>query len=477
MGPGSGSRTTPPAVRADSRENPGRAPSAAELAPSTVNFDGLPGPTHNYAGLARGNLAAERNARTVANPRAAALQGLAKMRALAAWGMPQAVLPPHERPHVGALRTLGFGGSDAEVIARAAREAPQLLAACSSAAAMWVANAATVSPAADTADGRVHFTPANLVSHFHRSLEAETTTRVLRAVFADATHFAVHDPLPAAPQFGDEGAANHTRFAAAAGAPGVEFFVFGRAAYDPAAPAPRTYPARQTREASTAIARRHGLAPARTVFAQQNPDAIDAGVFHNDVIAVGEGTLLFCHERAYVDQGAVLARLAAAVGDAFAPIVVRESEVSLADAVATYLFNSQLIARPDGRWRLVAPAECREHAGVAAYLDRLLASDGPIAELLTFDLKQSMRNGGGPACLRLRVPLTAAERAALGARVMLDDALAAELDLWIRAHYRDRVAPEDLADPALLDESRLALDALTKILGLPTVYPFQRAAG
>ena len=107
---------------------------------------------------------------------------------------------------------------------------------------MWVANAATVSPSADTADGRVHFTPANLVSHFHRSIEAPTTTRVLRAIFADKTHFAVHDPLPAAPQLGDEGAANHTRLAGADGAPGVEFFVYGRAAYDESAGGPRQYP-------------------------------------------------------------------------------------------------------------------------------------------------------------------------------------------------------------------------------------------
>ncbi len=185
---------------------------------SLVNFDGIPGPTHNYAGLARGNLAAERNARTVANPRAAALQGLAKARALAARGVMQAVLPPHERPDTHALRALGFSGTDADVVSRAATDAPQLLAACSSAAAMWTANAATVSPSADTLDHRVHFTPANLVSHFHRSLEAPTTTRVLRAIFADPAHFVVHDPLPAAPQTGDEGAANHIRFEAAPGA-------------------------------------------------------------------------------------------------------------------------------------------------------------------------------------------------------------------------------------------------------------------
>src|SRR6266576_4275 len=219
-----------------------------------INFDGIPGPTHNYAGLARGNLAAEKHARKIANPREAALQGLAKMRALAARGMPQAVLPPHERPYVHALRALGFTGSDPAIVTRAAQEAPQLLAACCSAAAMWAANAATVSASADTADRRVHFTPANLIANFHRSLEAETTTRVLRTIFAEEEKFIVHSALPAATQFGDEGAANHTRFAAATASSGVEMFVYGRSAFS-AASAPQSYPARQTREASEAIIR------------------------------------------------------------------------------------------------------------------------------------------------------------------------------------------------------------------------------
>ena len=432
-----------------------------------INFDGIPGPTHNYSGLAAGNLASERNASALSNPREAALQGLSKMRALAARGLPQAVLPPHERPAMHALRALGFAGRDADVLARAARETPALLAACSSAAAMWVANAATVSPSPDTADGRVHFTPANLASHLHRALEAPTTTAVLRAIFADPARFVVHDAIASSAQTGDEGAANHTRFDA-----GVEFFVYGRRAYGHGSQ-PTRFPARQTLEASQAIARRHGLAAMRTVFAQQNPAAIDAGVFHNDVIAVGHAATLFCHERAWLDQHAVLCDLAQAVGPGFDPVVVPERDVTLDDAVATYLFNSQLVARPQGGLMLVAPAECREHPRVSAFLDRLLASRGSIAEVSTFDLRQSMRNGGGPACLRLRVALTAAERAAVTANVFLDDTLAAALEAWIRKHYRDRLAPADLADPALLEESRRALDELTQLLRLPSVYPFQ----
>ena len=448
----------------------------ADHAVVEVNFDGLPGPTHNYSGLATGNLASERNKSTIANPRLAALQGLAKMKALADRGYPQAVLPPHERPDVAALRALGFEGDDAAVIERAARECPPLLAACSSAAAMWVANAATVSPSADTADGRVHFTPANLASHFHRALEAATTTRVLQAIFGDSRRFAVHQPLPAAVQFGDEGAANHSRLGEDIAGACVELFAYGRAAYDDTAPTTQRFSARQTREASEAIARRHGLDPARTLFARQHPAAIDAGVFHNDVIAVASGPVLFCHQTAFVDQDTLLAELGARVGATFAPIVVPESEVSLERAVATYLFNSQLLARPKGGMLLVAPVECVEDAAVGAFLSRLMASGAPIREVLTFDLRQSMKNGGGPACLRLRVALTAAERAAVGARVWLDDALYAALVSWVETHYRDRLAPADLADPALLFEGRRALDELSALLRLGSVYPFQRSA-
>jgi succinylarginine dihydrolase len=398
------------------------------------------------------------------------------MKALADRGYAQAVLPPHERPDVAALRSLGFTGDDATIIARAARDHAPLLAACSSAAAMWAANAATVSPSADTADRRVHFTPANLMSHFHRAIEAPTTTRVLRAVFADESRFAVHDPLPAAAEFGDEGAANHTRFASDPAAPGIELFVYGRVAWATAASAPSRFPARQTREASQAIARRHGLDPARTLFAQQSPAAIDAGVFHNDVIAVGNEVVLFCHESAFVEQDALLTELSAAVGAGFTPIVVRAADVSVERAVTTYLFNSQLLPRADGGMLLVAPAECAEDPSVGAYLARLVDAGGPIREILTFDLRQSMRNGGGPACLRLRVALTAVERAAIGANVWLDDALHAALVGWVEKNYRDRLAPADLADPALLVEGRRALDELSALLGLGNVYPFQRDA-
>ena len=440
-----------------------------------ANFDGLVGPTHNYSGLAAGNLAATAHAGQPSNPRRAALQGLAKMKALAGRGFAQGVLPPQDRPDIAALRTLGFEGTDVQAITRAAKDAPHLLSACTSAASMWVANAATVSPAADTGDHRVHFTPANLASSFHRAIEAEQTARTLSSIFADERFFAHHRPLPSGPQFGDEGAANHTRLGTDHGAAGVELFVYGRDPYDARAPVPSRYPARQTRAASEAIARLHRLDPSRTVYAHQNPEAIDAGVFHNDVIAVGNLDVLFCHELSFVNQQQVLDDVRRALGDVpLRVITAASSQVSLGDAVSTYLFNSQLLARPDGRMLLVAPVECREHPRVAAYLDALLACDGPIAEVLTFDLKESMKNGGGPACLRLRVVLDDTARAAVCPGVWIDDATHANLSAWVKRHYRDRLLPGDLADPSLLVESRRALDELTQMLGLGAIYPFQR---
>ena len=446
-----------------------------------ANFDGLVGPTHNYAGLSFGNVASANNANRVSNPREAALQGLAKMKALADLGYAQGVLPPQERPSVALLRTLGFTGDDGAVIREAARTAPALLGAACSAASMWTANAATVSPSADTLDGRVHFTAANLCSKLHRAIEHETTSRVLRAAFPDESRFAHHDALPGWPSLGDEGAANHTRLCGAYGERGVEFFVYGRDDLA-SAPAPRRFPARQTLQASQAIARRHGLSDADVVFAQQHPDAIDAGVFHNDVIAVGNGNVLFCHAQAFVDQAAVLATLRerlAARGTQLEVVEVSADDVSIEDTVGSYLFNSQLLARaPEagGGMRLVVPQECRERPAVWRYLESLVASGGPIRELHVFDLRESMRNGGGPACLRLRVVLTDDERRATHAGLWIDDARYATLTDWVTRHYRDRLAVSDLADPALLDECRTALDELTRLLGLGSLYPFQRDA-
>ena len=440
-----------------------------------ANFDGLVGPTHHYAGLSVGNEASQNNRDGLSNPKKAALQGLYKMKALADRGFVQGILPPQPRPNLRLLREVGFQGSDEQVIRQAAHAAPQLLSAFSSASSMWTANAATVSPSADSADGKVHFTVANLNNKLHRMQEAPTTSAILGATFADPRYFAHHAALPQHGDLGDEGAANHNRFCREYDRQGVQFFVYGRRASGGIAPV--KYPARQALEASEAVARLHQLDPRYTVFAQQAPQAIDRGVFHNDVIAVSNRHVLFHHQQAFVDQATVLATLRAksdSLDIPFTSVEVPDERVSLDDAVASYLFNSQLLSRADGSMALILPHEAQEHAGVWEYLNELLAGDNPIAALQVFDLRESMANGGGPACLRLRVVLTAEEYQAVNPHVLMNDTLFATLNDWVDRYYRDRLTQADLADPQLLREGRDALDRLTQILQLGSVYPFQQ---
>jgi len=436
-----------------------------------VNFDGLVGLTHHYAGLSFGNEASTKHRNQVSNPKLAAKQGLLKMKALSDAGFPQAVIPPQERPNVAVLRQLGFSGSDEQVVAKAAAQAPDLLSAASSASSMWVANAATVCPSADALDGRVHLTVANLNNKLHRSSEAPTTEALLRAIFRDEGRFSVHSALPQVARFGDEGAANHNRLGGEYGEPGLQLFIYGREEHGHAAP--ERYPARQTLEASQAVVRLNQVHPDRVMFAQQNPTVIDEGVFHNDVIAVSNRQLLFCHERAFVKQCGLISHLAERV-PGFQAIQVPEEAVSVKDAVATYLFNSQLLSRDDGSMVLVVPQESQAHAGVWHYLNGLLAEDNPIRELKVFDLRESMANGGGPACLRLRVVLTEEELQAVNPAVMMNDVLFTQLNEWVDRYYRDRLTQADLADPLLLREGREALDRLSQLLDLGSVYPFQR---
>ena len=437
-----------------------------------ANADGLIGPTHSYAGLSPGNLAASLNAGQASNPRAAVLQGLEKMKRLADLGLPQFVLPPHERPDIPFLRSLGFTGSDGAVLETAWKNAPTFAAAACSASPMWAANAATVTPSADSADGRVHFTPANLHTNLHRSLEHAQTKRALEALFPDPKRFAVHDALWPVAHLADEGAANHVRLCAGHGEPGVNLLVWGRDAFEHW---DGPWPARQTRQASEAVGRRHGASG--VVLAQQSRAAIAGGTFHNDVVCVGALETLFHHELAFEDTAATHAAIRTAASG-FEPVFVEVSndDLPLADAISSYLFNSMLVLLPgESRLTLICPTETRDNARAHAVAQGLVASNGPIGRVEYVDVRQSMRNGGGPACLRLRVVLTEAELAATNPEMRLTDDLHARLAAWAGRWYRETLAPADLADPALIDESRGALDELTTLLKLGGgFYPFQR---
>jgi succinylarginine dihydrolase len=410
-----------------------------------INFDGIVGPSHNYAGLSLGNLASARNFGKVSAPRAAALQGLAKMRANLERGLAQGFFLPQRRPDEGWLRQLGTSVENA---------GPTLRANALSASSMWAANAATVSPAPDTADGCCHLTVANLVTMPHRSHEWRETLAQLHLAFASDA-FAVHAPIPA--PFGDEGAANHMRLCAGHAAPGVEVFVYGQAG--------GPFPARQHREASEAVARIHGLSPERTVFARQSDEAIAAGAFHNDVVAVANERVLFTHELAFADREGFYAELRAKL-PAVEIVEVPAAAVSLADAIASYLFNAQLVTLPSGEMALVLPQEARETPSVWQWLEAHVAGNGPIRHLFVHDLRESMANGGGPACLRLRV---VADPATIDPRFLATPDKLDRIEALVNRLWPERIAVEGLSDPALWRacvEARAALCAELRLAEL-----------
>ncbi len=412
------------------------------MALAEINFDGIVGPSHNYAGLSLGNLASTRNAGEVSRPRAAALEGIEKMRANLALGLLQGIFLPHPRPDQAWLAELGtsFEGADFALAANAM-----------SASAMWAANAATVSPAPDTGDGKCHLTVANLRTMPHRSHEWPCTLAQLRLAFADPS-FKLHGPVP--PAFGDEGAANHMRLTPAHGERGVEVFVYGVSS--------GAFPARQHIEASKAVTRLHRLDPDRVLFAQQSAEAIAAGAFHNDVVAVANQRVLFAHELAFANRTALLDALNARV-PGFEYVEVPETEVPLADAVKSYLFNAQLVTPPGGEPTLIVPREARETASVWQWLERHLAGNGPIRRVEVVDVRQSMANGGGPACLRLRV---VADPGRVDPRFMIDsDKLERIADLIAR-YWPEELHHDELQTPALVSQIEQARAALLESLQL-----------
>jgi succinylarginine dihydrolase len=434
-----------------------------------LQLDGLVGPTHHFGGLSFGNVASMTHAGWHSRPRQAARQGLAKMRQVLALGLPQAVLPPLERPDLCFLRQTGFCGSDVEVLTKAAGSEPYLLHLAMSSAFMWTANAATVVPSHDSEDGRCHVIVANLTATPHRAIEAQARAVMLRQLFPNPHLVRIHDPLPSSPALSDEGAANHCRLAPEHAA-GWHLFVYGRAHDTPVSELPCRFPARQSHEASRAVARLGKLQQGRGFFARQQAGAIDAGAFHNDVLMVTDGDRLLVHEQCLVEQQTVLEKLRQHL-PTLQIYEVKQRDLSLPQAVKSYLFNSQLLHTLEGRI-LLAPVQ--SSSGPAAAITQRLVDDDFIDRVMFQNLDQSMAGGGGPACLRLRLPLTREELASMTPGVLLDNATLTQLETWVDQHYRDELTPADLADPQLLTEARQALETLTQILGLGSIYAFQR---
>lgn len=431
------------------------------------NFDGLIGPSHNFSGLALGNKASQAHAMRSSKPKAAALQGIEKMRTLIKMGYPQGFIPPHARPHIATLRQLGFSGTDESVLQQVAKRKPEYLPLVYSASNMWAANAATVTPSIDSIDGKLHLTPANLITTPHRAIEGPQTERILRAIFNHDEHFTVHTPLPSHMLFSDEGAANHTRMGNSKEDKGVGLFVYGKNPEQQWVP----FPARQAKTACEAIALSHSVNQA--IYLEQSQHAIQAGAFHNDVVAVGNDQVLFHHQYAFdpQSQSSAFAELSQHLD--FTPICVANADIPIEDAISSYLFNSQLITSKSGM-TLIAPIECYETDSVRRYLEQLTSATGSLINQVRYvNVRESMQNGGGPACLRLRVQMTTAEVAAVNPSFLLNNDKLDQLSRWVERHYRDELSPADLLDPAFALENFAALDDLCSEFKLGTLYDFQ----
>jgi succinylarginine dihydrolase len=420
-----------------------------------VNFDGLVGPSHLFSGLSYGNLASTENRGLSSNPRQAALQGLAKMRLVYDLGLKQALVPPQLRPNLSLLESNGYKGSRQEIFKSAYQANPNLFAKACSASNMWTANAATVSPSSDSADRRLHITIANLASNQHRAIESLDTYKYFKQI-CTADCFRVHKPV-AEP---DEGAANHNRLAINHGARGLEIFVYGKDA--------SRFPARQSYEASSMIAKQHGLTD--LIFAEQNPEVIDQGVFHNDVISTSNENLFLYHDESFTNSEALMIE----ISDKYyqlngsKPILVRvtEADLSVHDAVSSYLFNSQIFTVGTGMI-LLAPFECKNNSNVKSYIEQMIQDpNNPINEVVYVDLRQSMCNGGGPACLRLRMVMSEDELAQVHQGVFLNDKLFAEIQSWIESYYSDDLTLEDMVDQNFYIKHQEALFELYDLLKL-----------
>lgn len=435
-----------------------------------VNFDGLVGPLHNYAGLSPGNLASARHQAKPSSPKQAALQGLDKMAYVRSLGLTQAILPPHRRPAWHALEALGFKGTPEQILQQAATSAPHLLAATCSSSAMWTANAGTFAPSLDTFDGNSAFVTANLASHFHRSIEANATFAHCSSIFNDSS---VHKALPATPHFYDEGAANHTRLSPSHSDKGLHLFVYGLDTYSDSSTRPQIFPARQSKAACEAVARLFKLPTEQTIYLQQSTKAIDAGVFHNDVISAGNNNFFLYHQATFEDPTAIeqlKTKYRQLHQQELYCVEVPNSSVQIDDAIASYLFNSQLLTLPSGEMLLLAPKECRDTTSVRKFIEQLINSNTiPLKQVHYMNLRESMCNGGGPACLRLRTVLSEQEIENLPPSIIFTESNEATLRQWINKYYPDRIDPSHLADLALHQQAEKTFDSLERILGFKLI--------
>ncbi len=422
-----------------------------------VQADGLIGCSHNYAGLSFGNIASINNEGGVSKPRQAALQGLEKMRFVHELGVPQLILPPPLRPNMQLLERMNVsieeGQSDgfANGVVKAAW----------SAATMWAANAATISPSTNTKDGDLHVTIANLASSLHRSQEATERYALFQHMFSNISGVKLHQSLPNCTALTDEGAANHMllqpRFNGENNShqAGIEIFVYGKdddvsknnnvSTAQLSDKYPTKYPVRQTLKASMAVANMHQLSHENYIMVQQHPRAINAGVFHNDVIAMSAQNIMIYHELSFANEDVFLTELQANAAFPLQLIRLTNHELPLQDAIKSYFYNSQLLSLPNGEISIIAPIEAQENPFANAAFAKIKAdATNHITNVHYLDVRESMKNGGGPACLRLRLVMSEAQIAAIPAQYHFNERNYDMLCQFINDNYPEEITPNML---------------------------------
>ncbi|RAP34002.1 succinylarginine dihydrolase [Candidatus Marinamargulisbacteria bacterium SCGC AG-410-N11] len=416
-----------------------------------IMIDGLIGPTHHFGGLSFGNLASMDHKKQISNPKKAALEGLEKMKLVSDLGVKQFIMPPPKRPNISFLRQLGFRGRKQHLLKEVYKQSPQLLSVSCSASSMWAANAATITSSTDSLDGKLHITPSNLISNIHRSIEVESTKQYLKQLFPNKTLVYHHPELPMS--LPDEGSANIIRLG---GEKGLYLMVYGRSllSHDQ-----QKFPARQTLEATEAIIRNHRLNPDQFLVIQQHPESIDAGVFHNDVISMGLDNLLIIHEKAFIDQENVLSniqkRYQELTKEPLDIIEIRSNQLSLKEAVTTYLFNSQLLKLVDGTIGMIAPKQCQINHRTFNLIEDIVKSKNRLVRCDYVSVKESMNNGGGPACLRLRATLTEPEYESVCSKYLLIEPLYEKLIKVIDNIYPDHVKIDSVLDKRFLSQVQM----------------------
>jgi succinylarginine dihydrolase len=415
-----------------------------------VQIDSLVGLTHHFGAHAHGNLASQSHGGQVSCPQKAALQGLEKMKWVMDQGGPQWVLPPLRRPRLDVLQQLGFWGTNAQQLcANVWQDASHLLKAVSSSSFIWTANLGYVAPRLDTQDGKLHLSISNLNSHFHRQLEAEARFVQLQYIFQKGD-VVIHPPVNYR-GFEDEGAANHTRLEGPESGP-LHIFVHGGRH------------GRQQLEAQKCWVRQSGLVDDRVLYLEQSQTALEGGVFHNDVIATGHGQHYFIHEKAYTEESLdQLHSVFNAKGDLIL-LITSQRDLDLSASVSTYLYNSQIIEKPNGHLSLLLPRECDrpDVQGVLKSWQRVKPMDEHF-----MDLGESMMNGGGPACLRWRCLITEQQFQACHYGVQLTASLFQDLGEWILCHYPEHHRWEDLQASFWWKNEARAFEELSMILDIP----------